>query len=81
MHARFLTRNCARARRPSLGRENLALQATPVTDLMANDFITLKDTASVGEAMAQMARGRCAEAHLAMAMINGSENYALCVGQ
>ena len=48
----------------SLGRENLALQATPVTDLMANDFVTLKDTASVGEAMAQMARGRCAEAHL-----------------
>ena len=48
----------------SLGRENLALQATPVTDLMANDFITLNDTASVGEAMAQMARGRRAEAHL-----------------
>ena len=48
----------------SLGRENLALQATPVTELMANDFITLKDTASVSDAISHMARGRCAEAHM-----------------
>ncbi|MGB2226748.1 MAG: chloride channel protein, partial [Parvibaculales bacterium] len=48
----------------SLGRENLALQATLVTELMANDFVTLKDTANVGEAVAQMARARCAEAHM-----------------
>ena len=48
----------------SLGRENLALQATPVTELMTNDFVTLKDTANVGDAMGQMARGRCAEAHM-----------------
>ncbi len=48
----------------SLGRENLALQATPVTELMANDFVALKDTVNVGDAISQMARARCAEAHM-----------------
>jgi CIC family chloride channel protein len=61
----------------SLGRENLALQATPVTTLMANDFITLKDTASVGDAISEMAQGRCAEAH----MLNGDDKWVgkLCL--
>ncbi|MCH1569326.1 MAG: chloride channel protein [Alphaproteobacteria bacterium] len=48
----------------SLGRENLALQATPVTHLMAPDFVTLDDTMSVEAAVAEMARAQCAEAHV-----------------
>jgi CIC family chloride channel protein len=48
----------------SLGRESLALQSTPVTDLMSPDYLTLASTVSVGEAIEQMALTHCAEAHL-----------------
>ena len=48
----------------SLGRENLALQAIKVTQLMAPNFVTLSDKASVGEAIQHMAKAHCAEAHL-----------------
>lgn len=48
----------------SLGRENLALQAIPVTHLTATDYVALNDTVTVGAAIDNMARARCAEAHL-----------------
>ena len=48
----------------SLGRENLALQAIKVTQLMAPDFVALSDKASVRDAVQHMAKAHCAEAHL-----------------
>ena len=48
----------------SLGRENLALQAVNVTQLMAPDFVTLNAQVSVAEAIQHMAKAQCAEAHL-----------------
>lgn len=48
----------------SLGRESLALQSTPVTQLMSLDYLTLPATVSVGTAIERMAAAHCAEAHL-----------------
>lgn len=48
----------------SLGRENLALQSIPVTDIMTKDHLTLPTTASVRQAIDAMAKEQCGEAHL-----------------
>lgn len=48
----------------SLGRESLALQSTPVTELMSSDYLTLPADVRVGNAMDRMADASCAEAHL-----------------
>ena len=48
----------------SLGRESLALQSTPVTELMSPDYLTLPSSVSVGAATEKMAQTHCAEAHL-----------------
>lgn len=48
----------------SLGRESLALQSTPVTELMSPDYLTLPSAVSVGAAIEEMAKTHCAEAHL-----------------
>ena len=51
----------------SLGRESLALQSTPVTELMSADYLTLPQDTKVAQASAEMARAKCAEAHLVAA--------------
>ena len=48
----------------SLGRESLALQTTPVTEIMSSDYLTLATTASVAQAIGAMGKAECAEAHL-----------------
>ncbi len=48
----------------SLGRESLALQSMPVTELMSVDYLSVPENGSVGYAMARMAEVHCAEAHL-----------------
>ena len=48
----------------SLGRESLALQSTPVTELMSPDYLTLPSAVRVEAAINAMAEAHCAEAHL-----------------
>jgi len=48
----------------SLGRESLALQTIPVTDIMTTDHLSVPSTASVGQAIDAMAAAQCGEAHL-----------------
>ena len=48
----------------SLGRESLALQQTPVTELMSPDYLTLPANVSVRQAAEKMAEAHCSEAHL-----------------